>query len=82
MVNGFSTSYPRSIAVSTAQTNGNQAGPQMAGLVPTETASVAQARAYQVRGSRQTQAFLTMPLYTTVQQSRPVWVTRNPPRFI
>lgn len=77
----FSTNYPRSISSSNAETNQRQAGPQMAGLVPTETVSVAQARAYQIRGSRQTQAFMTMPLYTTVQQSRPIWVSRNPPRF-
>lgn len=62
MAPGFSTSYARSIAVSTAETNQNQAGPQMAGLPPTETISVAQARGYAVRGYSKTQAFMSVPI--------------------
>lgn len=78
----FSTTYSRGFNSSNAQTNQRQAGPQMAGLVPTETASVAQARAYQIRGSRNTQAFWSMPLYSKTQPSRPIWVTSVPPRFV
>mgnify|MGYP005995288727 FL=1 len=62
MVNGFSRSYAPSIAVSTAQTNQKQAGPQMAGLPPTETSSVARARGYAVRGYSKTQAFMSVPI--------------------
>lgn len=56
-------------------TNQNQGGgSKKAGLVPTETASVATASAYRIRG-------LPLPLVDmmktrdpSVQQSRPVWV--------
>lgn len=78
----YSTTYSRGVSSSNVLTNQRQAGPQMAGLPPTETASVAQARAFQIRGSINTQTFWSMPLYTTTQPSRPIWVTSVPPRFI
>jgi len=75
----FSTTYSRGVSSSNVLTNQRQAGPQMAGLVPTETASVAQARAYQIRGSRKTQSFLSMPLYSTTRPSRPIGTPVNIP---
>ena len=74
----WSTNYPRSISTSTARTNQRQAGPQMAGLYPTETISVAQRNSYNVRGLPLPQSMLIMPLYNTTRQSRPIGFLGNP----
>ena len=56
-------------------TNQNQGGGmKKAGLVPTETASVSQARAYRVRGLPLPMMRMSLTANPNVMQSRPTWV--------
>lgn len=67
----FSTSFARGISSSNVLTNQKQAGPQMYGLPPTETASVAQARAYKIAALPQRLSDLIMPLNAVYAVNRP-----------
>ena len=82
MGNPFSTSYPQTINYSTATTTQNQGGgDKKAGNVPTKNVSAWTMIYYHSRGLPLPRKEWIMPLVSNTQPSRPIWVTRNPPKF-
>lgn len=79
----FSTTYPQTINYSTATTNINQGGgDKKSGNVPTKNVSAWTMIYYHSRGLPQPRKNWIMPLVSRTQPSRPVWVTRYPPKFV